>query len=722
MLLLRPWARPTPLPMAIPLAFLMSKVPASENARRTAQSSAILQPVYATGVTVQETDGNGFVYQVDLLDTHGNLHTVFTGPDNTQPGAPAGLDIPIPQTSYLVQGVKVYVNTDHDLNNYEEIDAVQLQGITANDLTLHAHTGSIGGAVSTTTSTTYQVPLPPGNSFPTPQLPSPAGSTPALRLTIMLTGSMRLKAYPIFTVSVDGTPSSQTGTLDPITGDGSVDLEADVPASDASLPALHSITVQLTEVFMMVISGQTVTTTIPNGGTNDPIDATAGGTLNLITDAGNGAGNIFVLSGHSLTLQQNVFTTTGSGHNSIGLETTAGDITVPSSEPSVLANDLLLIAAGSVNLPTGLSLTAPGKRASAPTRLNIDLTQTYTATIGDLTLKSGRILRQQLVATAGQGQGRRKAGIRHGVYYGGRCRHLRRAATPLSSPCTPQAGGVGTSARDRVLVEITTTTVGITLAAASETRLTSCSTPLGPSSWIILVASRRTHCPSSRQVRSKGTVRHPHSSRRRPRSSAVSVFWPPPIYRLAPAATSRSRLPVFHYSMHTRQIRMFLAIWCRDSERFGNGRHFHLQSRESLLVTGLTPTPGHNVEVLAAGLTTSFSAGLTGDNVTLETNSQPAILRNPDNPSATYVVGYIPTTLDMHLPSSSSLDFGNGSLRLLATGQIEFDGPPGSITGTGPLLLTAEGITRNSPGSGTGLNLTNSTGCGRARLQQHHNR
>ncbi len=82
--------------------------------------------VNATGVAIRETCGNGFVTQVDLVDTDGNSHTVFNGTDPTQPGAPAYLTIDFSATSYLVSGVNIYVDTNHDMTTWEEIDAVGL--------------------------------------------------------------------------------------------------------------------------------------------------------------------------------------------------------------------------------------------------------------------------------------------------------------------------------------------------------------------------------------------------------------------------------------------------------------------------------------------------------------------------------------------------------------------------------------------------------------------
>ncbi len=83
------------------------------------------QAVHASGVTIHETFGHGFVYQVDLLDTTGSLHTVFSGVDPSTPPS-ANFVVAFAPTPYLAQGVKIYVDTDHNLNEWEEIDAVRL--------------------------------------------------------------------------------------------------------------------------------------------------------------------------------------------------------------------------------------------------------------------------------------------------------------------------------------------------------------------------------------------------------------------------------------------------------------------------------------------------------------------------------------------------------------------------------------------------------------------
>ncbi len=87
-------------------------------------------PVYATGAVIRETLGNGFVYQVDVLDLNNVLHNVWTGTDPSLPGIPVDFAVSWPRTAYLVKGLKIYINTDHLLDDWEETDAVKLIGNT----------------------------------------------------------------------------------------------------------------------------------------------------------------------------------------------------------------------------------------------------------------------------------------------------------------------------------------------------------------------------------------------------------------------------------------------------------------------------------------------------------------------------------------------------------------------------------------------------------------
>jgi VCBS repeat-containing protein len=99
-------------------------------------------PVYANGVTVREISGNGFVYQIDVLDTAGNWNTVWAGTDptprvtftdevnKTANAVPVDALFAFPETTYLVTGVRIWVNTSTRVGRYEQIDAVTLRGST----------------------------------------------------------------------------------------------------------------------------------------------------------------------------------------------------------------------------------------------------------------------------------------------------------------------------------------------------------------------------------------------------------------------------------------------------------------------------------------------------------------------------------------------------------------------------------------------------------------
>ncbi|MCZ6782159.1 MAG: PEP-CTERM sorting domain-containing protein [Proteobacteria bacterium] len=85
--------------------------------------------MFATGATVRETWGNGFVFQIDVLDLSDVLHTVWTGTDPSLPGTPVDFVTSWTQTSFLVKGLKIYVDPLLD-TDWEEIDSVLLSGDT----------------------------------------------------------------------------------------------------------------------------------------------------------------------------------------------------------------------------------------------------------------------------------------------------------------------------------------------------------------------------------------------------------------------------------------------------------------------------------------------------------------------------------------------------------------------------------------------------------------
>ena len=85
-------------------------------------------PLFADGVTVRETNGNGFVTEIDAVDTNGVTHVLWTGTDPSLPGSPVDFNVTFPETSYLVQKISIVIDPNHDLSTWEEIDSVQLQG------------------------------------------------------------------------------------------------------------------------------------------------------------------------------------------------------------------------------------------------------------------------------------------------------------------------------------------------------------------------------------------------------------------------------------------------------------------------------------------------------------------------------------------------------------------------------------------------------------------
>jgi hypothetical protein len=110
-----------------------SWAPSSFNGTLESLTLGFATPVYAGGATIRETSGNGFVYQIDAVDTGDVLHTVWSGADTSQPGTPVDFSVSWAPTSYLVKGVKVYVDTNHNLSAWEEIDSVRLRARLASD-------------------------------------------------------------------------------------------------------------------------------------------------------------------------------------------------------------------------------------------------------------------------------------------------------------------------------------------------------------------------------------------------------------------------------------------------------------------------------------------------------------------------------------------------------------------------------------------------------------
>jgi len=101
--------------------------PASQNGTTEHITVGFPDPVYANGVTIRETNGNGFVTKVEVLDTNGAYHQVWSGTDTSQPGDIVEFKVAFAQTAYLVRGVRVTINTSHS-TVWEQIDAIRLHG------------------------------------------------------------------------------------------------------------------------------------------------------------------------------------------------------------------------------------------------------------------------------------------------------------------------------------------------------------------------------------------------------------------------------------------------------------------------------------------------------------------------------------------------------------------------------------------------------------------
>lgn len=82
--------------------------------------------LHANGATIIERDGYGAVYQVDVVDEGGQLHTVWSGVDTATAAAPQ-LTVSWPETEFAVQGLKVYLDTDLT-TAWEGLEAIQIDG------------------------------------------------------------------------------------------------------------------------------------------------------------------------------------------------------------------------------------------------------------------------------------------------------------------------------------------------------------------------------------------------------------------------------------------------------------------------------------------------------------------------------------------------------------------------------------------------------------------
>ena len=82
---------------------------------------------------VRETLGNGFVVGIELLEINGNLISVWEGIDPSEIGTPVEFSVDFPQTSQLVIGAKIIIDTNRHPVIWEEIDAISISGSIVQD-------------------------------------------------------------------------------------------------------------------------------------------------------------------------------------------------------------------------------------------------------------------------------------------------------------------------------------------------------------------------------------------------------------------------------------------------------------------------------------------------------------------------------------------------------------------------------------------------------------
>jgi hypothetical protein len=84
--------------------------------------------LYTSGVDIRETIGNGFVTKIELHDQSDVYHTVWASKDPSIPGYVYDFVPTWTTTTYLVDEVRITLDTNHNPGTWDEIDAVRLLG------------------------------------------------------------------------------------------------------------------------------------------------------------------------------------------------------------------------------------------------------------------------------------------------------------------------------------------------------------------------------------------------------------------------------------------------------------------------------------------------------------------------------------------------------------------------------------------------------------------
>ena len=88
-------------------------------------------PVVPTEINIIQTHSPDQVVQVEVIDTGGAYHTVYTGePENLWELCPYTLSVPITDMDVAVDGIKITIDQSVIDTSWNEIDAVELVGLT----------------------------------------------------------------------------------------------------------------------------------------------------------------------------------------------------------------------------------------------------------------------------------------------------------------------------------------------------------------------------------------------------------------------------------------------------------------------------------------------------------------------------------------------------------------------------------------------------------------
>lgn len=108
--------------------------PRFENGTEEFLTVGFAEPLLASGVVIRETFGNGHVRKVEVRDASSGQYVNVAEPvDNSLPNVPFDFLVTWPLTDFPVDAVRITIDTNHNLNAYEEIDSVQLRGLTVPD-------------------------------------------------------------------------------------------------------------------------------------------------------------------------------------------------------------------------------------------------------------------------------------------------------------------------------------------------------------------------------------------------------------------------------------------------------------------------------------------------------------------------------------------------------------------------------------------------------------